>query len=61
MGISVSLIVPPIVEGVWFGKGHVDSKRLDIVCTRTLAVPQAGPHIRVTLQHEVQTNGAEYN
>ena len=60
MRISISLIVPPTVGGVWFVKGHVDSKSLDLACTKTLAMLKAGPYVVVTLHHKMETNGAKY-
>ena len=50
-GMSISLIEPPRMEGLWPRRGHVGSGRRNIVYTKKIATLQAEPHSRMALQY----------
>ena len=49
----MSSIVPPLMEGVWSRRGHVDLGSRVVRFARALATLQPYPHARVSLQHMV--------
>ena len=53
LGISVPLIVPPLMEGVLSRRGHVGLRSGFVIYKRALAMLQSCPHVRVCLQNVV--------
>ena len=51
--MPISLIVPPLIEGLWPKRGHVGLGSRVVICVRALAMLQPCLHARVSLQHMV--------